>query len=241
MLISMFSNKRVACTEEAGKYIFGEKGKFTVIKNFIDLEKFYPIDKNDIEIIRIKEKYNLKNKLVLGHVGRFSEQKNHKFIISIVENMAKQGIEFKCILIGDGQDRNEILKEIENKKLSKYFVYLGIQNDINTWFNVMDVFIFPSLYEGLGIVMIEAQATGLPCIASTSVPREVDLNLGLVKFLPINDIDLEKWIINIKDIYKNNIDDKDVIRENLINRGYSLRENIKTIEELYTKCINREE
>ena len=138
------------------------------------------------EIKALKDKYDLNNKLILGHIGRFNIQKNHKFIVEILKDLKKKNDDFKFLFIGDGELKEEILNSIKNEGLENNILYLGLQSNINIWLNIMDLLIFPSLFEGLPVVLVEAQSTGLPCIISNKISQDVDLGLKLVKFLSID-------------------------------------------------------
>lgn len=228
-LMKIYSSKLLACGKDAGNFVFGKGSKFEVINNAVDTDKFKPMNKVDIDIV--KKKYKLEDTLVLGHIGRFAKQKNHKFIISIIEMMKSQNINFKFILIGDGELKQEFFDEIKTKNLDEYILYLGLQDNISTWLNVMDIFVFPSLYEGLPVVLVEAQATGLPCIISDKITKDVDLGLDLIKFL---DIENEKqWCDEILNENNTKIINKELIYTKMKDNGYILKDNTDRVIELY--------
>ncbi len=230
-LMKIYSSKLLACGKDAGNFVFGKGSKFEVINNAVDTNKFKPMKKVDIDIV--KKKYKLENTLILGHIGRFAEQKNHKFIISIIESLKSEKINFKFILIGDGELKEKFFDEIKSKELDEYVMYLGLQDDISTWLNVMDIFVFPSLYEGLPVVLVEAQATGLPCLISDKITKDVDLGLDLIKFLSIDDE--KKWANKIINEENTKVNDKDLIYSKMQNQGYILKENTNRVMEIYTK------
>lgn len=230
-LLLSLSNNLTACGVEAGKFIFGEKSNFEVINNSVDTDKFKP--RQDLEIEKLKEKYKLQDTLILGHIGRFSEQKNHKFIISIIDKLRKKGLKFKIILIGDGELKEEFFKEIDELGLNEYVLYLGLQDDIDKWLNVMDLFIFPSLYEGLPVVLVEAQATGLPCMISNNISNEVDLGLSLIDSLDI--VSADEWADKIIANKKTRINDIKKINEKMKENGFSLKENTNKMIDIYTQ------
>lgn len=229
VLLLILGDKHIACGLEAGKFLFGKYKKFEVINNSVDLNIFKY--KEDDNINNLKEKYKLNNKIILGHIGRFSKQKNHEFIIKIVEELNKTNLDFKFLLIGDGELKDEIFEQIKEKKLENRILYLGLQEDISSWLNIMDILIFPSLYEGLPVVLVEAQATGLPCIISENITNEVDLGVGLITKLSLSNV--EPWINNI--IYKNNLKIKDntILKEKINNKGYSLYNNTIRMIDIY--------
>ena len=170
--INYVCNERFACGQEAGKFLFRDK-KFKIIPNAIDAEKFY----FDEEIRQSKrEELRLNKEFVVGHVGRISYQKNHKFLIKIFDELLKIEPNSILLLIGVGEREEEIRKQIQNLGLEKKVSFLGNRIDVNELYQAMDVFVMPSFFEGIPVVGIEAQFTGLPCIFSDKVPREVQFN-----------------------------------------------------------------
>lgn len=233
ILIHLFANRKVACSIEAGRYIF-KNDNFSLIKNAIDETEFYPADDElQKKLYDFKLKNNLENKLIIGHIGRFSIQKNHKFILNLAEDLYKNHQEFLIILIGSGPLESEIKELITAKNLNSHIMLLGSQTNINFWLNLMDIFIFPSLYEGLGVVLIEAQATGVPCIVSDTIPRAVDLGLELITFLDITN-GTQTWIDKIIERPQKNSNIK-YIQKALQDKKYSIRGNIEYLMELYNK------
>lgn len=184
------------CTEHAGRWLFGdrtfERGKVSIINNAIDLDIF----KYDEKLRKGKRK-KLKIKddtLVVGHIGRFVAQKNHTFLIDIFNELHKKKKNSILLLIGQGPLMDEIKEKVEILGISDSVKFLGQRDDVNELYNVMDLFLFPSLYEGLGMVLIEAQANGLPCIASTEVPKIADISNN-VQFYDLND-SIDIWLKN---------------------------------------------
>ena len=238
MLLRPFSKKYAtnyfACTEHAGRWLFGNKeydnGNVYILNNAIDLDKFKYNEK-----IRIKKRkeLNIENDtLVIGHIGRFVAQKNHTFLIDIFNELHKKKKNSILLLIGQGPLIDEIKQKVEMLGLSDSVKFLGQRDDVNELYNVMDLFLFPSLYEGLGMVLIEAQANGLSCIASTEVPRIVKISKD-VSFLELRS-SINIWRDEIiKMIGKKNLVDINI----LIEKGYDIKnESIKLIKkykELY--------
>lgn len=236
--ILIFSDKLLACGVEAGKFIFGENSKFKVINNSVDDKVFMPIRNTDIDRIKeIKNKYNLNQKIILGHIGRFMNQKNHKYIIDILVELKRRKVDFNMIFIGNGELLEEIFIKIKEKGLESYVTYLGLQDDINLWLNVMDIMILPSLYEGLPVVLVEAQSSGVPCIVSTKVTDEVDLGLELIKFIDINESDISLWADCIEKTVGMRVENTELIKESLEVKGYSLTECTKQMENIYLENV----
>lgn len=227
-----------ACSKDAGRWLFGKNPdkKVKVIKNGIDTKKYIYS-----QAIRDKVRKELdidENTFIIGHVGRFNSEKNHEFLIDLASQLKKDKLDFKLLLVGEG----ELLLKIKNKakslNLEKEVVFLGIRNDVNKLMMAFDVFVFPSQFEGLGIVMIEAQTTGLNCIASEGVPVEADMNLGLVNYFSVDSI--MSWKNKIKEL----INKKDEIRINrfsnqslIIEKGYDIETTSKYLQDFYLNKI----
>lgn len=158
---------RFACSDLAGEWMFPQK-EYRVIPNGIDLERF---SYNEAERSRIREQYGLENKVVIGNVGRLTAPKNHGRILEIFEAYHRENPNSALLLVGDGEERENIRSLAAQKKLSDCVIFTGAVTDVENYLSAMDVFLFPSLWEGLGIVLIEAQTNGLPCLISDAVPQ----------------------------------------------------------------------
>ena len=188
----MFANKYWACSKLAAEWMYGKKavnaGKITIINNAIDLDKFaFNQEKRD----KLRKELGLEGKFVIGHVGRFMKQKNHEFLIDIFAEVAKKRDNAVLVLIGDGLLMETIKNKVRDFHLADKVLFLGVRNDVADLYNVMDVFLFPSLYEGLGMVAVEAQVNGLPVVASTEVPVEAKVSDN-IKWVTLN-MEAKKW------------------------------------------------
>lgn len=171
------------CSELALKWLFPTRWKDgVVINNGIDLNAF-SFDEGVRETIRESYSISPETKVYLN-VGRLAHQKNQKFILQLAEQRRKYNELF--LLIGDGPDYDELVKYKNKNQLDKV-IFLGRRNDVSRWMNAADVFLFPSYYEGLGIVAIEAQASGMPVITTEKIPNEADLNIGIFHKLSLKD------------------------------------------------------
>ena len=191
----IYATDYFCCTEHAGRWQFGNKifdeGKVYVLNNAIDLEKF---GFNPIIRKNIRNQLNLvDDTLVIGHVGRFVAQKNQSYLIDLFYEASKINSNMVLILIGTGPDELKIREKVKNLNLSNKVYFLGQKKDIYNYYQAMDVFVFPSLYEGLGMVLIEAQASGLQCIASSYVPECAKVT-SCLEFVDLND---NKKFINL--------------------------------------------
>lgn len=172
----LFATHYIACSEHAGRWLFGD-APFTLMPNAIDTERFaYNPNARDA----FRKELGLENKFVIGHVGRFSPQKNHDFLLDIFGEACKQNDNCVLMLIGGlGSAGTNIEKNLREKvgrmNLTERVLFLGTREDISGVYQAMDVFVLPSLYEGLPVTVIEAQTAGLPCILSDRITREVKI------------------------------------------------------------------
>lgn len=164
----VYATDYFACSEKAGKFMFNNK-EFTVLKNAIIVDNF-TFSENDRR--QLRRELGLENKLVIGHAGRFCEQKNHKFLIKIFRDIVRCDKNAILLLIGEGETFCQVQEQVSEYGLEGNVLFLGVRKDIAKLYQAMDCFVFPSLFEGLGIVAIEAQCSGLPVVASEVVPKE---------------------------------------------------------------------
>ena len=177
-----------ACSELAGRYLFGNKafdrGEVKIIHNAIDVDKF---KFDEAARKKLRQEFGIKDStVVIGHVGRFVQQKNHTFLVDVFKEYHKKNPDSKLLLVGSGPLEDEIKKKVERLDLEDSVLFLGQRDDINKLYSVMDVFCLPSLYEGLPVVGIEAQATGLPTIFSNRISKEVIVS-SYAKIVSIQD------------------------------------------------------
>lgn len=170
-------DKRFACSQQAGKWLFGNKN-FVVIKNGIDIEKFVF---NHQSRIRVRNKLGINGEFVVGHVGSFTEAKNHWFLLVIFAEICKLNPNSKLLLLGDGILKNKIEAQIKALNLSDKVILLGAVDNVFDYMQAMDVFLFPSKIEGLPVVLIEAQTSDLPCVVSDHITDEADIDGLLIK------------------------------------------------------------
>lgn len=176
----------IACSDLARDWLFTKKSR--VVYNGIDVEryKFSP---------SVREEYRktlgIDSDLVIGHVGYMDGIKNHRFLISAFAAAVKKNPHLKLLLIGDGDLRPQVEEQIAREGLADRVVLLGKRGDVDNIYQAMDIFVLPSVFEGLPVTLIEAQSCGLPCIASSSVTRQADV--GGVRFLGITDNDVSVW------------------------------------------------
>lgn len=175
----------LAPSSEAGEFTFGKrnikKGKVHLLNNGLQYEKYeFSSEKRS----DIRKAFNIEEKLVIGHVGRFSEQKNHTFLIDVFAEILKANENAVLLLIGTGEKQQELLHKVQKLGIAEKVIFAGTRDDVPVLLSAMDLMVFPSLYEGMPNVVIEAQAAGLPVVASDSITKEADIT-GLVKYIPL--------------------------------------------------------
>lgn len=234
MPFNLFCNGRFACGVDAGKWLFGKR-KFDVIHNGKDLKKFQFSLKTRNEV---REKYSLHNNLVIGHVGKFNDQKNHSFLIEIFEKLLQSVPNSMLMLVGDGPLFNRINDIVNSKGLSEKVVFTGAVDNVANYLQGMDIMVLPSKYEGLPNVVLEWQAAGLPSIISDTITKECAVS-DLVSFESINN-GTDSWIKeiirlkeNVKDREKESEKGIDLLKKN----GFEIEDAANILEESYSKLI----
>lgn len=227
----IFPTHLAANSVYSAEWLYGKKRlkKCKILYNAIDLNA-YCFDPELRQATR--DQYNWNGKFVIGHIGRYHYQKNHSFLIDIFEQVHKKDPDAVLALIGYGNLKEEIFEKIKQKGLTDYVVDLGGREDIAQFYNAMDCFVLPSFYEGLPVVGIEAQATGLPCVISTEVTKETKIT-DLVDFVSLKESP-QRWakvILKWKD-YKR----KDVSAD-ITKNGYNIVKEAHLLQEYYLKCL----
>lgn len=226
------------CGLKAGEYYFGKKimnkGNYVFIHNAIDVDKFI-FNVNDRK--RIRNEYNLCEKHVIGHVGRFMHQKNHIFLINVFAEITKHDDKAILILLGDGELQEKVKKHVKKLGIANKVKMLGNVANVNEWYQAFDLFILPSHWEGLPVVGVEAQTSGLPCIFSSNITSEIQLT-DRALFLDLS-TGAKIWAekaIRILEENKKRID----MRKIIIEKGYDIASEAKKLEDLYMKIYQKE-
>lgn len=183
--INKICTVKFACSDKAALWMFGEKGS----KNYIFINNGIEVDKYSFnETIRNNIRHELgceENTVMLGHVGRFVQQKNHKFLIDVFAKYIKINSDAKLVLIGVGPLKNEIEEVVKLKGLEDKVLFLGEKSNVNEYMQAMDIFLLPSFYEGLPVAGVEAQASGLKCLFSDVITRDADIT-GNIEYIDLN-------------------------------------------------------
>lgn len=225
-----YATDRIACSEDAGHFLFGSQ-PFTVINNGIPLEQFaYSLESRE----RLRVELGIGHiDPVIGCVGRFVKQKNFPFAIRVFAKFHEAFPDGKMLILGDGDNRDELKKTIMTEHLSDAVILAGVREDINKLYSVMDVFFMPSLYEGLPVSAVEAQAAGLPCVYSDKVPKETDIT-GTGAFVSL-DNGVEQWV-NVLTAALNGgrLMENPILLER---QGYSAKTNAELLMQHYEQLI----
>jgi glycosyltransferase involved in cell wall biosynthesis len=231
VVINKYCTDKFACSIDAAIWGFGSKElknkSFHVLNNGVETDHFIY---NETIRKKIRTDLNLEKKFVVGHVGRFSKQKNHEFIIKVFAELKKIRSDSLLLLVGTGKLEPIIREQVKELKLDNDIMFLGLRSDVNILMQAMDVFLFPSLYEGLGIAAVEAQASGLPVYASNEVPKEAAVT-GLFHTLNL------KWqpIEWAKYLESNSHQEFRVNTKALIvEQGYDITTNVEWITRFYS-------
>lgn len=236
MLINIFSTCKIACGDKARDFLFGNSKKVKeqtiILKNGIDISKFQNVSEN--KIYEMKKQFGIKtNEMIIGEVARFSEQKNHRFYLDFARYLKNKKLEVKIILVGDGELRRSIEKQVKDKQLEEYFIFTGIRKDIPELMNMFDVFCMPSLYEGFPVSIVESLAAGTPCVVSENISKETNLIDGMIKYINIQE-EPQKWYEEMKEISNKNFD-KNKIKSVLEEKGYSIEKTTEKLQKIYLK------
>lgn len=225
------STDLMACSDNAGEYFFG-KGKATIFNNGVQSERL--VFNQEIRE-KIRNKLNIHNSLLVGHVGRFCEAKNHEFIIDVFNSVLKKNSDAHLFLIGDGPLMELIKDKVNALEIEGKVHFFGQINNANEYYQAMDILLFPSIYEGFPTVVTEAQAAGLRVIASTNITPKVMIT-DLVEFVSLKS-SCDDWADKIISRGSNYI--RENTQEIIINCGYDVVSNVEFLQNhyinLYTK------
>lgn len=227
----------MACSKAAGEYRFGKdivanENRFMVLNNAIDTEKYVF---SEAKRTSFRKEFKISEEtMVIGHIGRFSKQKNHMFLLDVFKEILNQDQNAVLVLVGDGELKERVTAKARRQGIDNRIIFTGIRNDVPAVLSGFDVFIFPSLYEGLGIAVVEAQAAGLFTICSDVLPIESKVT-NIVKYIPLKE-PIKVWantIINNKS--KIRLDQTDYI----INAGYDINQTVNLLGTFYIEHYNK--
>lgn len=224
-----FANVRIAPSTEAAEFMFGKgcvsNGKAQIVHNGIDLNLYRYSDENRRSV---RTEFGVEDKYVVGHVGRFNQQKNHKKIIEIFAELKHENPNAVLILVGKGELEEDIRKLVRDRGLEDSVIFSGVRSDVPRLLCGMDVFIFPSLYEGMPNTVIEAQATGLPCVISDTITREANVT-NIVEYVCLES-SAKIWAKKI-------LNKPEQHREAIINMLIANSYDIKSVEDEFIRIV----
>lgn len=229
--IPLYATDLFACGKAAGDWMFGSRS-YQLLNNAIDAGAYcYAPEKAS----RMKERLQVGEAVVIGHVGRFNLQKNHAFLVDVFSECIKINPNVRLLLVGDGDGRKQIEQKVLALELDDKVIFTGVRSDVNELMQAMDVFVFPSLYEGLPVTMIEAQAAGLPCVISDRVSQECIVTRGLVTCRKLEEAPAQ-WAKHI-------LEQAALSRENhlpeIAAAGYDITVAVKHLEAFYLQSAER--
>ena len=224
-----------AASREAGEKRYGKRivnsSHFSVLRNAIRSQDYIFSEEKRQDM---RKALGVENNFVVGHIGRLTEAKNHKFIIQTFKGLALQKKDACLLLIGQGELEEEVKMYVQEQGIGDKVHFLGVRSDIPDLLQAMDVFFFPSLWEGLGVALIEAQASGLHSVVSTGVPKEADLHANLVDFISLDE-DKSVWI---KALLQTGEGHRKSEMTQVIESGYDIEETSTRLQEFYQNIID---
>jgi len=227
-----FATQLVACGVDAGKFMYGNR-KFKIIRNAVDLGKFAD---SENDFMKLKSSLNIpENSLVVGHIGRFVDQKNHVRVLKIFKAFYETHDDAYLILIGDGPLKRQIEDETRNSGISDHVKFIGTVSDVSNYYAMMDVFILPSKYEGLPVVAVEAQAAGVPILLSDNIDSDIHI-LKTTHFLSLTDSDA-KWVAVMDTAIHAPIESRETIARIMTQKEFSLESEEKKLRKYYLGLV----
>lgn len=225
-------NTHIAPSEEAAKFMFGTLNKVNILNNGLDTNLFkFSSEKRN----KIRKQFNVQDNFVVGHIGRFSFQKNHKFLLEVFAEIKKQKTNAVLWLIGKGELENEIKEQANELNILDSIKFLGVRSDIPALLSAMDVFVFPSLFEGMPNTVIEAQTNGLPCLISDTITKQAK-QTDIVHFMNLKQPPLEWANKAIKIVTQQKLENRSQYAEQMKKTGYD----IYAITEQFVKIVFKE-
>ena len=228
--IKKYSTDYIACGRMASDFLFDNNKNVLILPNSIDSEAFGIIGVENKDYL--KELYDLDDScLKLVQIGRLQPVKNHQFSIRLARILKKSNIDFKMFFVGQGELLEKVREEVEIANLNNNIILTGVREDVAKIMAGADLLLMPSLYEGFPVVLVESQAVGLPAILSDAISEEVDLDLGLIHFLPLEE---NLWLEKIKTI----IPPKETLEEKLkiiYKKGFDIHSSVEIMEKLYSR------
>ncbi|MGF1936149.1 MAG: glycosyltransferase family 1 protein [Nostoc sp. ChiQUE02] len=235
--IALYATEGLACSRKAGEALFGlSDPPWRVLDCGADLKPFQAV----VDPVTVRAEFGIpKDALVIGHVGRFEQPKNHQFLVDIFAEVAKREPKMYLLLVGNGSLRPDIERKIMQMGLTDRVILAGVRPDVpRLMLGAMDIFLFPSLYEGLGLVLIEAQTAGLPCVFSDVVPEEADVVKPLVRRMSLSE-PASAWAEAILAASKTGSGMSQRKAFEIIEQSsFNIHNNVETLEKIYLEKVH---
>ncbi|MBI9014103.1 MAG: glycosyltransferase [Clostridiales bacterium] len=229
-IVLLYANKYIACSDTAAEYLFNRKiienKKVFILNNAIDCNEFsFCTEKRK----NTRNKFGIKNEFVVGHVGRFSKEKNHEFIVKVFFEILKINECSRLLLIGDGPTKSKIMKLTEMLNIQDKVTFAGTLNDTSSIYSAIDLLIFPSFFEGVPLVLVEAQACDTPCIVSEKITADIQINSNY-EIMKLIDAP-QNWAQKI--IRMNVRNKRNSKKDSIARAGYCIKDSSKKIQDYY--------
>ena len=231
------TTRGIAVSDDAAVYVFGNNWRtdhrFTVIHSGINFEPF----RTKIDFNGVRHAFGIDgDAIVVGHVGSFEKQKNHVKIMEIGNELRKLNSNLRLLLVGEGSLRKEMMKIAHSLRLESNVVFMGVRKDIHRILGIMDLFLFPSLYEGLGQVVVQAQAAGIPCLISENVPKEAIIAKDIVKVMDLRK-SAREWAETCLKLSKEAKPDKHLCLQKVLKSDFSLDVSVERFIKEYISAV----
>lgn len=224
--------QRLACSQEAGVFLYGKKSNFFVLNNAIDVERF-SFNEN-LRKTKRKELGITDSTIVLGQVGRFEYQKNQIFTIKMFNELIKQNNNIVLLFVGTGSLLEDCKEYVKKLNLENKVIFCGQQNDIPSFLCAMDIFMFPSHFEGLSVAGVEAQCSGIPIIASDTISKEME-KTDLITWCNLEK-PIQEWISAIENRI-NNLPSRELYSKIITECGFDISEQAQYLLNIYNNCM----
>lgn len=229
--IRKYATDYFACSDAAGKWMFPDDN-YIVRMNGIDIKKFQ-LSESEKQLIRVE--LGVENKFVVGNIARFLPAKNHTFILDVFKELHKRNPDSVLILVGSGPEKEKIQEKVSLYNLTDCVRFLGVRKDVNKIFHAFDVFLFPSVHEGLPVVLVECQASGTPAVISNNITDEILLTQSVEKCDLCDDVDI--WVDKIFNAANKKSNYEDITQE-LRNGGFDAKQSAKDLQEYYLNKVS---
>lgn len=225
----LFADERIACARGSGAWLYGS-WKHTVLNNAIDLGRFSYDPACRAEC---REEFGIRNEFLVGHIGHFSTPKNHFFLIDVFAAFHKRKPDAKLLLAGDGPDFDAVVEKVRQLQLQDSVIFTGRRSDVERLYQAFDVFLMPSRWEGLPLVLLEAQTAGLPVVASDRITKDVQCAPDFW-YLSIEE-DPKVWAEKLREVSEKKVDRTADTAQLLREHGFDIRTEAGRLLELYLK------